>query len=436
MDILNRARHGILDRRELFLEFEQHPNAEKRIPYRYYHPKDHEEVEVLAHDFAYYVDQLKGASFDPNFRGLYHTVRSEIVGTRPGIECDFALAAISTNRLSNIEADLGLDQFETGDVDVSYGVHLAIDGMPTGLRIDNWDNKGGYLKRYFVVVNADMSLSTQLDPGRKGISRYYARMISDRAIDLLNSSKVDGSDPFARYASKYLSHGRGREIGGLPSQDFKNKIDVVLQQAEEKQAGEEQLLSKLATVSSFTHVPVDEQEVVALFYELLTQQIVKGYKTVYLGGSRAVYDAALEYEISCNATNVYPQDLVGIGKVIVQDLRAQGLTVYKHREHHRGLSVHPELCVDFKKDIGEFLSEVILRSGRTNKNPGDIDLIIVWDDDIPPAIPQTSYSLARVPDNRRIYHGTTQRLGLTREYNTEIDCIVLKDIVSGLEALH
>lgn len=402
------------------------------VPYQYCHPREHREIAADAYEFADYVERLHRAGFTRNFRGLYHTVKDETVGERRPIECDYALGVISSRRLSNIEAELGLDEFETGDVGISYGVYLAIDGMPTGLRIDDWDTKGAFLKRYFVVVDASLDVSDQLDPGRKGISRYYAQKISDRAIELLNSSTVGSSDPLARYAARYLDHGRGREDGGLPTQDFQERLIQVRDEGTQQEEANPELLNKLRAVSSLTFFPTDEQEVIALFYELLTEEFIKGYRTLYLGGSRAAYDAAFEYEIDCVEDNIHPEDALGIGQVLVENVKGRGRTTYVHSDHYAGRTYLPQLCVDFKRNIGGFLDEVIQRSSSSSKHPQMIDLLITWDSEIPASISSTAYTIDLLPDNRRVFHSTTHRLGLIREYSTEIWCIVLKEVLNRI----
>jgi hypothetical protein len=303
--------------------------------------------------------------------------------------------------------------------------------MPTGLRIDDWDTKGAYLRRFYVVVDADIDISNQLDPGRKGISQYYARLISDKALELIGTSTVEDSEPFSSYASKHIDHGRGAEEGGLPPQDFQIKVNQVRQQGAPQQQQSAELLDKLKQVSHLIYFPTDEQEVIALFYVLLTQEIIKGYSTVYLAGSSAVYDAAFEYEIECDQRNIFDEDPLGVGRVLVQDLRSKGLSVYVHSDHYAGRTALPELCVEFKRSIGGFLEE-INRPGRSSKDASLIDLLIAWDIDIPAAIPQQVYTLDSVFDDRRIFHSATHRLGIIGPQNTEVRCIVLREVLRRL----
>jgi hypothetical protein len=398
------------------------------VPYSFYHPKENSELNVSSYHFPEYIDKYKRTTFDRNFRSLYHIPNNvQKVGTRKIIDCRFAICAVAQNRLNNVEDNLGLSEIDTGDVDITYGVHLSIDGMPTGLRIDDWDTKGGYIKRYFVVVDAELNLSDQLDPGRKGISNYFASLISDRALKLINNEEVDGSDSFSKYASKHLDHGRGGGGGGLPPQEFQRMVDQI------RETGEEQpdhLVDLVRQYSRLLYCPTDEQEVIALFYQLLKSNIIKGYKTVYQAATRAVYDAAFEYEIDCSSSNnLYPQDPIGVGQVLVEDLKRRGESKYVHSKHHSGQTALPEVCVEFKKSVGGFLDELHNRSGQTSKTPKDIDILIVWNTDISVDVPQNMFTIDKLSDNKRIFHGVTHRLGIIGQEFANVRVISLLDVL-------
>jgi len=402
------------------------------ISYSYYHPRLHREISIDSYDFQdYYDNRYTRAGVEKDFRSLYHAITNVPIGVRRPLSCNIALSAIATRRLTHIADDLGLTNYSSGDTDIMYGIHLAIDGMPTGLKIDDWDRRGNYLQRYYVVVDADMNISNQLDPGRKGISDYYARLISEKVLDLLSTSTVNGSDPFNRYASSHLNHGRARgSDDDLPSLDFQNKV---LQSRDWERAAENdsELYRKLQELSHLLAFPEhDEQEVIALFYELQSLNVIKGYKTVYISGN-AVYDAAFDYKISCTPDNVYPRDPLGIGQVIVDGLQRRGLDSWDHSRLHHQLSTYPELCVDFKRNLGAFLDE-INRPRSSSKNPNTLDLLIFWDLQVPSSIPSELYTIDPITDNRRRYHSTTHRLGLAGHYSTEIACISLKHVLQQI----
>jgi hypothetical protein len=325
---------------------------------------------------------------------------------------------------------LGLGDIETGDTDITYGVHLSIDGMPTGLRIDNWDTKGGYIKRYFVVVDAELNLSDQLDPGRKGISNYFSNLISDRALELINEETINGSDPFSRYASRHLDHGRGGGGGGLPPQEFQRMVDQVREDGEEQPEDLKEIVREYSTLQ---YCPTDEQEVIALFYQALKGGIIKGYRTVYQASTSAVYDAAFDYRIDCaEQSNLYPDDPVGVGQVLVEDLRNRGESEYVHANHYSGQTALPELCVEFKKTVGGFLDEIHNRSGKTSKTSNDIDILVVWGTTVSVDVPQDIFTLDPVSDNKRTFHGVTHRLGVIGQDFSDIRVISLRHLLEGV----
>jgi hypothetical protein len=401
----------------------------RAIPYRFYHPREHPEIRGRTYDFADYVQRLSEAAFSRTFRGLYHAVTGERIGTIYPVECDIALLACSSTRLSNIERSLELHEVATGDIDISSGVHLAIDGMPTGIRIDNW--RGHDRQRFYAIVDAELDISNQLDSGRKGISRYYADLISGYVWDLINDSRIDNSDIFHRYVGRFLDVGRVTQPLPTQAQEFQQKVNDIRhvgQQQETTQAG---LIQVLRSSTPLLYFPSDEQEVITVFYSLLSKNVIKGYTTVYLS-SKATYDAAFEYEIECCAENLYPNDPLGIGELVQDQLRGMGISTYVHRERFAGITQSEVLCVEFKQTLGGFLQEVVQRPGQTDKIASDINLLIVWDDIIPSSIPSPSYTLAEIQHDQRIFHSTTHRLGLIGEHHTEVRCIVLSEVLERL----
>jgi hypothetical protein len=299
--------------------------------------------------------------------------------------------------------------------------------MPVGIQIDDWDRGGGYRKRYFVVVNAELNISDQLDPGRKGISDYFAALISDRALDLIGSETVDDSDPFGSYARKHLDHGR-REDQGADPEEFQEMLTKVEEEADNQSAED---IERVNTLSSLRFCPTDEQEVIALFYQLVSSNIIKGYETIYQAGSRAVYDSGMEYAIDISEENRFDNDPVGIGQLLVEQMNDRGLDEYIHRDHFAGKTILPQLCVEFKKNVGGFLQEVNDYYGRSKKSASVIDILVAWDDTIPPTVNDTSYTLDSISGAKRRYHGTTHYLGITGDQFTTVHCILLKDVLSA-----
>ncbi|MEM9540142.1 MAG: ATP-binding protein [Cyanobacteria bacterium P01_E01_bin.42] len=395
---------------------------ERQVNYCYYHPKDHKEVSIDTYDFQDYISQLQKASFDRTFRCLTHKILNQKVGTRNIIKFDVFLAAVSSTRLGNIDSNLKLDDLDTPDLKIDYGIYLAINGMPTGIRIDDWDRRGSVFSRFFVIVDCDLSVSNYLDPGRKGISYHYALLIRNKVEKLL-SVKIENSDTFLTYARKHLDIGRGKS--GFSPSDFQSEVASAKSLKRDHEQNDSKTLELVTSFSPLGKIPSSEQEVIVLFYSLLSQHIIKGYKVLYQGGANVVYDAAFEYSIELVAENSVPTDPLGISQRLVDEYQKAGLKIYHHKDNYSRWTALPELCIEFKKSLSDFLQEI---EGRTNKDSVVIDLIICWDVEIP----ETSslrHSLDTLPDRQRLYHGTTHKLGITGATNSDIQIISLKEVL-------
>lgn len=402
---------------------------ERNIPYEYYHPSIHEEISVDKYEFANYVTQMQSANFTRGFRGLTHPVLNQNIGSRLPINCDIYIAAISSTRLGKIEEDLGLSEILDPGAKISCGIYLSINGMPTGIRLDSWDKKGGSFKRYYVIVDCDMDISNTLDSGRKGITSHYARLIDEKVQNLINTTRINNSDTFASYASRDLNIGRGNGEAGVTNSSFLNDVNSSKEQINIDKNNSVDLVEKVQKLSPLCGLPHSEQEVIVLFYSLLVNKIIKGYNIVYQAGSEKIYDASLTYNLELKIENIEPTDCIGIGRINASNFKKAGKDTYNHSDAFIGVTALPELCVEFKKTVGGLLCEL---SKQTNKEENIIDLLIVWDTSIPSQVDSTSYTLSEIRDSSRLFHGTTHRLGLLGSRNTDIEVICLKDILEKI----
>ena len=295
--------------------------VEKSIPYKYYHPSMHNEIAIDKYEFANYITQMQSANFIRGFRGLTHPILNQSIGSRVPISCDIYLSAISSTRLGRIEDELGLSEILDPGAKISCGIYLSINGMPTGIRLDSWDKKGGSFKRYYVIVNCDMNISNTLDSGRKGITSHYARLIDEKVQNLINTIKIGNSDTFASYASRDLNIGRGNPNLGITNSSFLNDVNTSKEEIQMDINNQNDLVEKIKRYSPLCGIPHSEQEVIILFYSLLVNNVIKGYKTIYQAGSEKIYDSALSYTLDLNNENIEPTDCIGIGRVKVNELQ-------------------------------------------------------------------------------------------------------------------
>ncbi|QYK60759.1 DUF4357 domain-containing protein [Paenibacillus sp. S25] len=401
------------------------------VPYSYYHPAQHPEIALNTFEFANYITQIQAANFTRGFRGLMHNIPDFTIGQRTPIKCNIYLSAISSTRLGNIEDQLRLNEIQDAGAKISCGIYLSIDGMPTGIKLDSWDKKGGAYKRYYVIVDCTLDISNTLDSGRKGITSYYADLIDSSVVNLINQTQIGESDSFASYASRDLDIGRGPTPGGgngfnIP--DFQLDINNAKEQHRVDDTRYSNEVTKIQKYSPLMSIPHSEQEVVALFYALLSQDIIKGYNVLYQAGSEKVYDACYTYNLPLLG-NIEPVDPIGFGRLREQELRVRGYEEYNHAHLYAGQTIYPELCVEFKLSAGGLLNEL---NRQSNKAPNQIDLLVVWDTSVPPQISSTSYTLVPVNPTNRIFHGSTHRLGILGSRSSDIYVISLKDVLSFL----
>lgn len=403
------------------------------VPYRFYHPREHREIHGLAYSFENYVTRLRPEpTHDNTFRCLYFYELGATIGDRSPVHCDFFVSAISSTRLTHISEELGLTQDGVSDAALTYGVHLAIAGMPTGFRIDKWEGRGGEAKRYFVVADVDLQVADELDPGRKGISDTRARQISDKAFHLRHKRIGDIQGRFSTYAGKFLDWGPA-DIAPTDDSDFEARVETATERTTEDRQTDPETLDHVQALSSLEHIPSSEEEVRVLFHELLAKNKIKGYRTLYAAGTEAVYDSAFTYEIDLDrAENLYPNDPLGFSEPVAQDLVSGGIPTIILAQHYRRLrKTRPALCIEFKTSVEAFLRE-LSSPARTPKVPQDIDILIAWElGNLPES---DAYSYARLPGHHRIFHSTTHRLSLLSPTSTDLLCIILKDALADLYA--
>lgn len=301
--------------------------------------------------------------------------------------------------------------------------------MPTGIRLDSWDKKGGSYKRYYVIVDCNMEISNTLDSGRKGITSHYARLIDQKVQELINTTRIGDSDTFASYSSRDLSIGRGSIPSDLGNNSFLNDVNSSIGKISEDESSNIMLVNKIREYSSLCGFPHSEQEVIILFYSLLINKIIKGYRTIYQAGSEKIYDACFSYKLELSDNNIEPNDNIGFGRINASNFRNSGKNYYDHEVSYIGVTTLPEICVEFKQNVGGLLYEL---NKQTNKEEVIIDLLVVWDTSIPAQVPSSSYTLTEVKDSTRLFHGTTHRLGLLGRRNTDIYVISVREILEKL----
>lgn len=404
------------------------------VPYRYYHPKENIIFSNRSYSFSDYLTKCQRVGFDKSFRCLFWHFTDVAIGSRLPITANIHHSALSSNLLNDVNSSLGFNKEGLTAAAINYGVHLSIDGMPTGIRIDNWDKRGSANKRFFALADVELKISDELDSGRKGISATRAIQISDYVHDkkLMRLTLPAGteSDTFGSYASKYLDWGQSAEFD-FDETDFEQRTNEAFDVISKDNANRQQLLSKITNLTSLLHIPTNEEEVRALFHELLARNIVKGYRTLYAAASRATYDAGFIYNLALSDENLYPNDTNGFSRTYKEDLARRGRNVISQSNLARLLQLNYDaLCVEYKYSIGAFIEE-INKPSSTSKQPRDLNLLIAWSSDVDDRYEGT-YTWAEIDGDMRILHSTTHKLGIITPENTDVYCIVLEQIFESL----
>lgn len=145
----------------------------------------------------------------------------------------------------------------------------------------------------------------------------------------------------------------------------------------------------------FKTTPREEQEVIALFFELLGRKVLKGYFPFRVGGSRAAYDAL--FFIGDESTTKLPK------KFPSRDLKT----------------------VEFKYRLSEIISDF----DSQEKFLSDIDLVICWENDC--AEDTSEYNIHSL-EREGITPLPGAQLRIQRATQS-CQVLVLKDFVNSLE---
>lgn len=413
---------------------------ERIIPYRFYHPKENEQIASIAYEFNKYVlEERNKAGFEGKVNALSIMKVDQQIGQRsPIVLTDIHLTAISTWSLNRVNENLKLiDEFR--DAGFTYGVYLSIDGMPTGIRLDNWDTKGSVNKRYYAIVDASLDIGNELDAGRKGISYTRAIQISDKVIELRYEKAQDKDrnevgDKFSAYANQDLVNRECTTIDDIfeDEDDFESRVRKSWEDTEADLKNYNDRLKYIKENFSLERLPRTEEEVRTLFHEMIAKGIIKGYRTIYDASTRADYDSALSYRIDIIDENTEPTDPIGIGKQRKVDLNRKKIRHldYKNDRLYKALNMNSNaICTEFKYSLDNLMYEI--NRPYTSKDPKKMDLIIVWDENISPVYSE-DYTISAIQENLRYLHGVTHKVNITNPWATSILCISLSYIIDKL----
>ncbi|MBK3333125.1 sensor histidine kinase [Persephonella atlantica] len=383
---------------------------EFEIPYEFLEPLESSYMKAgKVYEFFDYIDKIycEPRYADKTYRGLYKIDKNLEIGTRKRVYFDCKILICGRTATSKLNEEFELPSLYKSineKFDISTGVYLSIDGLPTGIRIDNWDKKGASWQRYYVIVDVlDKTFSEQLDSGRKGISGYFASKLVEKIEYIITKMKENRAcveNITLQRLSKYLHTTEDVE------EFLEENADFDIEALTERWKNATQINFPLKSIN---REPLDENAVIVIFYELLIRNIIKGYKTIFIS-SQAKYDVAFEYFFD----NVKPED------------------IYNNETNKLGLNPSLEgRRIPIKRLVGEFkirLEDLLNDFDKGVKNVDDLNIAIVWNFD-KEKIEELEGLIEEINPYSRKYYGVTHELHYK---NRTLPIISLKHIFNIL----
>lgn len=265
------------------------------------------------------------------------------IGIRNPLDARIIISATSKSHINQFNERFRNQNEMSFDFELQHGLWLSICGMPIGICLDSFDHSN-YLPYTVIVDIKDKSIRKELDAGRKGISAYRMKQIANKVLEILKERN------FIKYR-RYIVGGGDSRISD-PFYDPRKELS-------------DKLKNKLWFDSYLTQKyfpPLEEQEVISLFVELVAKGVLKGYYLKVLSGYQ-VYDGLYEYSLEQAEEVEYSE--------------RNKLGIYKNIFNSKGGSLKKEILIEFKKNFIE-----IYRDINTNKKDiSHIDILVCWNID-------------------------------------------------------
>ena len=324
---------------------------------------------------------------------LYKLIDNISIGERNSLNVRLYIVATSKQNINDYNSCFRSQGELDSDYEIENGVWLSINGMPTGICLNPFEHSN-YLPYTVIVDVKDKSLRKELDAGRKGISDYRRKQISEKVIDILRSEN------FIKYR-QYVVYGDTRIND--PLYDPKSELQKLM---EPKNFYSSPLIHKYFP-------PIEEQEVISLFTELISIKYLKGYELKVLSGYQ-VYDGLYQYELEGDEDTQYSSSCsLGIAKAIFD---------------RQGGTLKRDILVEFKLNLNGIYRDV----NQNRKDVSHIDLLICWSVDYDKNsvnLQKEKGDILREKDPRtNVFYGVTHQLiGLNRQQPLPI--IELKQVL-------
>lgn len=323
------------------------------------------------------------------YRGLRHTYPERSVGASSPIKFSAAVLICGRTGMTRLASEFGVTKELTNYTELllSTGVQLALADMPLGISIEDWQSYGHDMARYFVLVNADLNLSDQLDSGRKGISRYFASLIVNDLIVCFRERKLGAGQ--RKKSLQVLTQ-------MMTEPDLEGSADVT--QLAERVQERRKKNSVLGLRSLLEFEPEDENEVLVLFADLVSAGYLPGYDAVVISQG-TTYDAAMRYSLSRTDPKFhYGSCPLGLGDLAKRRAEEADNDTYRWRD----TKAADWFVVEFKPLVQDLIS-------NRKQRLAEIDLLVCWDYD-PVWLEGHAATIEKVRPDTRLLYGTTHTL--------------------------
>ncbi|MDD3597558.1 ATP-binding protein [Sulfuricurvum sp.] len=317
------------------------------------------------------------------------------IGARNSLNARLYLIATSKDHLNDYNRKI----LEIDDRDkdnnsffIENGLWLAIDGMPTGIRLDSYEHSKD-LPFTAIIDVQDKRIRNDLDAGRKGISEY-------RKLQIINLVKQEfRKHNFYKYRQYVVgSYSRISDPLSDPKRGLREKF-------EQKECYHIPLTQQYFP-------PIEEQEVISLFTELCATGILKGYYLKALSGYE-IYDGFYKYYLDYDPN------------VLLTNENTFG--VHENTFARYGDSIQKDdVVIEYKTNLEMIYDNL----HRNQKDLNHIDILVCWNiKSSDNEINDNGDILRTVDSYEKIYYGVTHEL-ITGRRQQALPIIELRTIIN------
>ena len=289
------------------------------------------------------------------------------------------------------------------------GIQIAANNMPQGelIQIPLTKNIGRQNQAHIVIHFEECSA----DLGRKGFKKEITDLAKEIARKLLDGSLNKVKQCFRKNIGTSPDLIREKKVSDWKEEMLKHEKEYPLQL-------ENNNFFKPLNKISITSIPTREQDVIALFNQLIAGGVIRGVR-IMATNERSTYDGLYKVVIEEPADNhIYDKDNNPLG--IGEDAVKTGI------DHDAKGFVSDPKILEYKYSLDGLVEDV----ENGSKNTNDIGLVVTWESG---NLYERNYYIESllVEENvaSRQYHGITHRL---RDISTEehvSELIILEDLI-------